>query len=648
MRFAALVALVVIVTPGFAQAPRITSKGDPSVREDTLYRLAVDPADYPNEDVVLLLDDGVVRYESNGTGTMTYRQIVQVLTDAAVENWAEQSFSWNPARERLRVNWIRVVGRDGKVISPEPSHVQISDVPASMENPVYGEQKVQRMSLSGVAPGTIIDFSVTTEEIKPFLPGDFLHGWRISTGRLTRRSRYILDVPASMRVRIAEHNLNFPVQVHEAQGRIVRIWATQEIQPIEPEIFASDSNDIVMNFDISGTTNWDDIGAWYAGLARDRYRVTSELENRVREIASGARSREDTLRQIHRWVAQEIRYVSISLGLGGYQPRMPSAVLATQFGDCKDKATLFIALLNTLGIPAYPVLLSAGGSVDSALPSLSQFDHVIAAIDGPGGYQFVDPTSELTPWGELPPSDQGQFGLLVHPEGRVDMVRLPLNEPVQNLHKTLMVGEMDTTGAVRVEYEESGVGSAQYELRQAFISPLDSTQRADFIHALASGIFSGSSGENLEVFSGKDLTAIPRVRLTILGGRAARVSGHRAIFTIPFGNMGKVVDLANQLEAAGPRKFPVDVAQVLGTSASFAELRLTLPEGWQAELPPSVRVENRWGTYVSEYEQVGRELTIRRNIVGRRGVMAPDKIGELISWLRDAAKDDAQYVVISR
>ena len=80
----------------------------------------------------------------------------------------------------------------------------------------------------------------------------------------------------------------------------------------------------------------------------------------------------------------------------------------------------------------------------------------------------------------------------------------------------------------------------------------------------------------------------------------------------------------------------------------MAELRLTLPDGWQAELPETVHVEGPWGNYLSEYRQDGRELTIRRNIIGGRGVMAPDRIGELIQWLRDVAKDDAQYLVIAR
>ena len=53
--------LLFLAGPALAQAPRITPNGDPSVRNDTIYRLAVNPADHPNEAYVYLLDDGVVR-----------------------------------------------------------------------------------------------------------------------------------------------------------------------------------------------------------------------------------------------------------------------------------------------------------------------------------------------------------------------------------------------------------------------------------------------------------------------------------------------------------------------------------------------------------------------------------------------------------
>ena len=108
-------------------------------------------------------------------------------------------------------------------------------------------------------------------------------------------------------------------------------------------------------------------------------------------------------------------------------------MLATKFGDCKDKATMFVAAARALGLTAYPVLLNAGGGVDTTMPSLEQFNHAIAAVARPGGkYLFLDLTSELTPVGALPYGEQGEFGLVVHDDGLTEQVRFPLESIERN------------------------------------------------------------------------------------------------------------------------------------------------------------------------------------------------------------------------
>ena len=87
MRFRLWLAGLALPLPLLAQAPVITPQGDPSVRADTIYRLAVNPADYPDQSYVYLLDDGVVVHEADGRGRSTYRQVIQILTREAAENW---------------------------------------------------------------------------------------------------------------------------------------------------------------------------------------------------------------------------------------------------------------------------------------------------------------------------------------------------------------------------------------------------------------------------------------------------------------------------------------------------------------------------------------------------------------------------------
>jgi transglutaminase-like putative cysteine protease len=646
MRYITLL-LVCLLAPALAaQAPVISPKGDPSVRADTIYSLAVKAADYPDESFVYLLDDGVVRLEADGTGTRTYRQVVQILTQEAVETWAEQQFGFQPGHQRLTVNWIRVLKSDGTLVSDQPTVTQDADVPAQTDNPVYSDQRVRRVSLSGVAPGSLVDFSYTIEELKPFRPGDFTADWSVSTGRTVRRSRYLVDLPASVTPHLVETNLDFARQTREAHGRRTYLWARADVPMVKVEPYAADSNGVYMSVSLAAPTTWQAIGSWYAGLARDRYAVTPAVEAKLHQLVAGAHTLDDSLRAVHRWVAQDVRYVSVALGIGGYQPRTPQAVLETGFGDCKDKATIFIALAKRLGVTAYPVLLNAGATVDRRLPSISQFNHAIVAIHGATGNRYVDLTSALTPLGELPPVDQNEFALVVHPDGQSEEVTLPMAAPDANILETRIVGELSPAGLVDARVVERAAGARQYQLRDAFSSPFDSTERAQLTRAIAGGIFTGAVGDSLEIFDGRDLAAEPRVTLVLRGGQAARRAGSSTILTVPFASMAGFTALAADLEAREPRRFPIDVAAVIGPMVTRSELRLKLPAGWHAQLPAGVRVDGPIGSYTSTYRQEGQELVIERRTEGRRGVLPPDRVGALIEWMKAAARDDTQYIVL--
>jgi transglutaminase-like putative cysteine protease len=642
-----LLALPVAVSTLAAQAPRITPKGDPSVRNDTIYALAVDSADHPEETRAYLLDDGVVRYEADGRWSETYRQVVQILREDAVADVQERRFSYAPGHQKLRINWIRVVKPDGTVISAAPSHVQESDVPAAMGEPVYADQRVIRASLSGVAVGTLVDFSYTREETKPYRPGDFYDGWSVTTGLVTRRSRLIVDVPESFPLTIHEWNLNFPRRETHTNGRVTYTWATADLPRFRSEPFAADSDGVVMHLAMTGPDSWGALAAWYAGLAKDRYVLSPALRDKIHQLVGSARTRDDTVRAVHRWVAQDIRYVSITLGIGGYQPRPPAKVFETEFGDCKDKATLFVAALGDLGITAYPVLLSASGGVVRDLPSLQQLNHAIAAVVRPaGGYLYTDLTAAAVPLGLLPGGEQGEFGLVVHPDGQGEVVTLPLDSVSANRTETEITGTVDTLGYFEGWYRQRVAGSQEYDMRDGFWTPFDSTQKATFLRSMGQKVFDGAEGDSLIAFIGKDLGAEPMVAVRLRHGRAATRSGDTYILALPLGSTQPFADGAAELAALPARTLPIDAAKVIGPETAVTELRLTLPEGWKARVPTGATAVSGFGSYVATYAQEGRELLITRRVTGARGVFPPDRLSDLIGWFQAISRDDARFIVI--
>jgi hypothetical protein len=632
-----------------AQAPVITAAGDPSIKSDTIYRLAVDPAEQPDDPFIFLLDDGVVRVEADGRISRTYRQVVQILNQDAVEDWAEQSFSYDASRESLRVNWVRVVKPDGTVISDGPSHQQESLAPVALTAPVYSNSKVVRITLAGVAPGTIVDYSYTVERFQQPMPGDFYSSWSVHNSRRTRRSRLVLDIPRSLAPRIQERNLHFRPTVTDVGGRKVYAWITQEVPRVEREPYAGEPDTVYAGIEAAGAVTWSDIAHWYAGLAKDRSTVTPALATKLGQVVAGATTLGDSVKAVHRWVAQDIRYVSLSLGLGGYQPRPPADVSETSYGDCKDKATLFIALLGRLGVTAYPVLLSSSGSADSTLPSVGQFDHMIAAIarHGAKGYQYVDLTADLVPFGLLPSPEQGSFALVVHPDGRGEPVTLPEDSLGTNRSLATLVGTLDTAGIFNGTLEEVMSGDRQYSMRDNFSAPIDSTRRGRIARRIASALFPGGTGDSLRVFDGRDLQALPKLSVAIHNGPAAVAAGATEILTLPM----RTYDLhgiASDLRSRGARRFPISARAVSGGGVDEEDLTLTLPPGWHARLPAAVTAGSAFGRYESQYSQDGQVVHVMRRLTGMRGVLPPDRIVDLLAWLDAVSKDNSKYLVIDR
>ncbi|MEO6778511.1 MAG: DUF3857 and transglutaminase domain-containing protein [Gemmatimonadaceae bacterium] len=647
-----MVAAVMMIVCGSsvsAQAVTIPAVA-PGAADDSLYRLAVDSLGHEGEATHTLVDEVTVAVGADGGVVKTFRRVVQVLTDAGATQLREQRFGFAPGHQKLTVQWLRVVRPNGSVVSPAPTQVQESDVPAPVSaSPVYSDQKIVRVSLSGVAPGTILDVKFTLNELLPALKGDFTQSFVFSPATSLERARLVLDVPSSVTPRIREENLNFRRVNESANGRTRYIWALDHTPRVRPEPFAADSNSVVMRVRIGGPLSWSDVSHWYAGLARDRYGATPQLTRIVDSLVANARTRDDSIRAVHRWVAQDIRYVGIELGAGGYQPRMPDTVIATGYGDCKDKATLFVAALAHLHISAFPVLLSITASARRDLPSPQQFNHEIAAVPLPaGGYQFVDLTSAFSAYGELPLNIQGGFALVVFPDGRNDEVTLPADSPSSNVQTTALRGVLSADGKFNGHYEETVTGSIASGMRASFASPLDSAQRAEAVRRVARRYFSSGDGDSLVAFNGRDYSAPTRVTLRIRDANATTTAGPVELLNIPFPSFATMATVADDIARMPARRLPIDASQIIGRRTANTEMRVTLPEGWHARLPTGTAATSVFGSYSTSYTQEGRDVVVDRRLVGATGIFAPTRVAELLTWLRAIGHDDVKFIVLEK
>lgn len=244
---------------------------------------------------------------------------------------------------------------------------------------------------------------------------------------------------------------------------------------------------------------WSDIARWFADLALPRGAATPQLQAKVRELATGD---DDPMVPLARFAQRDVRYIAVEIGIGGYQPHAAGEVFTNRFGDCKDKATLLRTMLKEVGIDAHYVLVHATrGATDPTFPSMHAFNHVIVAIPVSaekakdvkavithpklGKLLLFDPTSTLTPFGQLPDSLQASRGLLVTADGG-EMIELPAHAPeVNQLHRVAKL-QLDAKGTLSGTVEEAYSGNMAVDMRARLLG-LNAVER---IRSIESGVAS--------------------------------------------------------------------------------------------------------------------------------------------------------------
>lgn len=623
-----------------AQEPR-----DPYAGEAVL-ALAVDPAEHRGEDYVYLLQDGHLSVEANGHTSYTYRQVVQILTDEGASQFGQFSLPYDPVQQDMSIDWMRVY-RDGRLVSEGAEHQQEAAPSVDQNAPIYSDVRMVQGSIAGVRPGAILDMSTTTVTSRPRVPGDYWFVWNLNGLDRIVRSRFVVDRPESVSVRIREHGEGVASATTTEDGRRVTTWTTEDADPIEVELFAGFPNDVVQYVSVSGATSWEEIGTWYEPFMDEEPVLGDDLIAAHDAELAGAKTLRDSLEATYRWVAQDFRYVSLSLGDGGYRPRQPRQVFETGFGDCKDKTTLFVALARRLGVVAYPVLVAIDGGVDPDVPTLRQFDHMVAALELDGETLYFDLTSAVIPFGELPPVLDDEGGLIVPEPGRAEFVSLPATDPDDNELLVAVEGEITMAVGFEGSVTVTARGTEQYGLRQRFFDSdaLDDRDRDEILRQMAQSVYETAVVDSSRIFNGRDLGAPARVTVWFRAPRVLGRAGDQYLLYMPLPSFVDANTLS-EVQSDDERRFPIDIAQVNSPSVYRTSLELDLPEGWSATVPDDVVIKGEFGHYAGSYGQRGNHFEAFREMGGSRGLLPPEKADALVEWVEGVASDDADYILL--
>ncbi len=159
-------------------------------------------------------------------------------------------------------------------------------------------------------------------------------------------------------------------------------------------------------------SSWQSVASAYATIVESRATPQS-VQATVAPLLAGKKSVAGKEAAIVDYLDREVRYTGIEFGEAAFVPHDPAETLAKKYGDCKDKATLLVAMLRAAGIPAHVALLNVEfrNDVPANLPGMGLFDHAIVYVPGKNPL-WIDATDRYATVGQLPMGDQGRLALI--------------------------------------------------------------------------------------------------------------------------------------------------------------------------------------------------------------------------------------------
>lgn len=578
--------------------------------------------DWGNAKAVYLLEDTLLTVQPDGHAVERYRAVVKILRPQGRDYAAPvAAFS---KEEKLESFHVWSIGPDGHHYAMKDS--DYIDKGADEDGILYNDMRVRMANPPGADPGGIIAWEVV-EQHPSYLSEDF---WDFQNEIPSASSVYEVDLPPGWHQRAVWFH-HAPVTPSEVSPNHFR-WQLSAIDgvdlsevPLHPAWGALASRmslHFAANEVPEGDALWAQIGNWYYNLAAPESEGGSGVAAEAKSIASTGDDFMVRLDKVADFMQKQIRYVGIEIGIGNLQPHPAADVFQKRYGDCKDKVTLMIAMLDAVGVRATWVSVDhRRGLIDPGAPSIAG-DHVIIGIEIPKGYDnprlqavvtaktgkrylIFDPTNPYVPIGELPAYLQGGYGLLSAGSDS-QIIALPILNPhvdaVQRTAKFALAPDGTLTGDVTVLRN----GSLADDWRGTLAQDSDKEQRQLIERSLQQD-FSSFTLQNEKAQNIGQLDKPLELDYSFTAPLYAKNAG--ALLLVRPRVVGSVAEGLDDKARKVPISFPA-----VGTWKDSFDV--SIPAGYTVDdVPDPVNLDVGFATYHSEVKAQGNVLHYQREYV---------------------------------
>ncbi len=597
-----------------------------SLSADSLIAIAPGPEDYPEADAVVLMQDKHRVVYQGGASQSTEETIVRILNQNGLNAFTEFSFSFNPFLETLVVEKAQVVKTSGARIEGEMSSGMV--VFKSLE---------------------VGDFIHLKWKTKNYYSGKLSnHFWDemvFSSWNPVLYSSYELLAPESETFDYVTHHFQQDAVVEQTPDGLLYRWEIMDELAVRYEIGMPSLEQVGKVLQITSLPDWNYIVEWYSDLALNKARTSFEIEQQVADIFSDLSKPdlEQKIRRIHHYITENVTYSYVPFRQSGLVPQKARDVLVDKVGDCKDMATLAIAMLSEVDVEASYVLVRTRdeGHRPDDLPSID-FNHCIVKVPGIDDDDiFMDLTAQNFPVKTVPNMDMGAFSLLIESSSNAPMVLgeagfLPRNSFRDTKISLTEDGLMSLTSQCR----KTGALAAGFRSNYRFMAQSD---RERNLTEYLAGLYPNIRLTEFEIL---DIDAIdPEIayHYSYEVPDYTTDTGTFRFFRVPWADR---LDSNNAL-SYDERRYPYQIWTM--TDTMLQTIQITIPDGYEpVELTEKLKYVSEHLEYELTYSWQDGVIAARRQFISRKDEVSPEVYSEFKELYNKIVKADETQILLRK
>jgi hypothetical protein len=540
--------------------------------------------EHPDANALIIFEDTKVVFEESGESTSLEHGLVKILTDKGKQMFGTRKLPYHRRYSTVKVLLARVIKSDGRVIPVSEEFMKDGTLEETQQMNIF-EENFRRLSVTfpGLELGDSVEMIVETKS-KPLIEGHYNDFILFQSVEPILRKEAAIDGPASRPLRYIVRDGQLDFSKEKEGNRIIYRWKATNQPKIEQELGMVTIADVALRVIASTFKDWRELSRYGDKLNVGKVDSNEALEAKVAELTKDRNTEEEQILAIFRYISQKVRYMGSSMDLGAFiEPHQATYTFEKQYGVCRDKSILMMAMLKEIGVKAYDAMINLTRTTDPEIPIIF-FEHAICGVVMKDGrIVYMDPTLELSSsFGETYVG--GRHILLLDEQGQ-DLIKVPPIPAEQSLGsikgETRVLADGSIEGKVRI----SGKGFYDFVLR-SIAKQVPSFQMPMVFQQLGQNLAATIKIENLKAADFADLAKPYDITFDFKAKDYVIDVGRLMMFKVPFStqafdllSIGIFQILADREE----RKYPIFLFSARGCRE---EEIITIPPGYKIRAVP--------------------------------------------------------------